>query len=391
MSALPVDRKVGSKPPPRASDLAKSRLSTPAAPQLNQLPSMTGRMSLRLPPLDPNSKHAAHAAVPTQNVNMDSLAFAIDAVREMRMKLAQKKMERQREPIRERSGEPGKYDQIDADMPYSYGGNDGSGLDDTDYHHLTSSMSGGGLGVEVVDSGLATVRHHRSFRIRNDDLTDYDNRQEEYVVSQMQRLVTLERLHSQMPDDDEPSPKKHSHLEPVREKKLTIIYECNRSAPTKGPPRQTNNPRRSQANLGFETTTVSRPVVSSPHFDVDNIQLAMLEVVVGNIQSPDFSVNSIDRCTRVIVRDVLSRVIHISRARNSQALLEDSEDEEDHGHRADKYKFLVLCVMTERKGGGGLTMDCGCLWDRRKDGSVTVRWDSPQIHCVTTVYGVFGE
>lgn len=56
-------------------------------------------------------------------------------------------------------------------------------------------------------------------------------------------------------------------------------------------------------------------------------------------------------------------------------------------NRSEDFKFLVTVIILEKKNGG-FHLFSTCYWDQEQDGTVTVRWDNPTMHCIVTVFGV---
>ncbi|KAK6637124.1 hypothetical protein RUM44_007538 [Polyplax serrata] len=61
---------------------------------------------------------------------------------------------------------------------------------------------------------------------------------------------------------------------------------------------------------------------------------------------------------------------------------------EKMSHFKKPYKYIVVCSTVQRTG---CCVDAAsaCFWDTDTDGSVTVRWESPDIYAVVSVFGTF--
>eukprot|EP01053_Blabericola_migrator_P005077 Blabericola_migrator_1__5076@NODE_2629_length_2514_cov_84_416428_g1649_i0_p4_GENE_NODE_2629_length_2514_cov_84_416428_g1649_i0NODE_2629_length_2514_cov_84_416428_g1649_i0_p4_ORF_typecomplete_len115_score15_92Tctex1/PF03645_13/1_3e24NARP1/PF12569_8/0_039_NODE_2629_length_2514_cov_84_416428_g1649_i06771021 len=55
--------------------------------------------------------------------------------------------------------------------------------------------------------------------------------------------------------------------------------------------------------------------------------------------------------------------------------------------RSDALKYVVSVVILEKKNGG-FHLFSTCYWDQDCDGTITVRWDNPTMHCVVSVFGL---
>eukprot|EP01054_Gregarina_sp_Poly1_P003670 Gregarina_sp_Poly_1__3669@NODE_2080_length_2720_cov_125_513381_g1342_i0_p4_GENE_NODE_2080_length_2720_cov_125_513381_g1342_i0NODE_2080_length_2720_cov_125_513381_g1342_i0_p4_ORF_typecomplete_len115_score15_55Tctex1/PF03645_13/5_9e24DUF3335/PF11814_8/0_069NARP1/PF12569_8/0_096_NODE_2080_length_2720_cov_125_513381_g1342_i016211965 len=55
--------------------------------------------------------------------------------------------------------------------------------------------------------------------------------------------------------------------------------------------------------------------------------------------------------------------------------------------RSDALKYVVSVIILEKKNGG-FHLFSTCYWDQECDGTVTVRWDNPTMHCVVSVFGL---
>ena len=52
------------------------------------------------------------------------------------------------------------------------------------------------------------------------------------------------------------------------------------------------------------------------------------------------------------------------------------------------YKYIVQCTTVQRTGCC-IDVANSCYWDLETDGSVTVRWESPDIYAIVSVFGIF--
>eukprot|EP00163_Fabomonas_tropica_P028211 TRINITY_DN569_c0_g2_i4.p1 TRINITY_DN569_c0_g2~~TRINITY_DN569_c0_g2_i4.p1 ORF type:complete len:114 (+),score=11.32 TRINITY_DN569_c0_g2_i4:223-564(+) len=51
------------------------------------------------------------------------------------------------------------------------------------------------------------------------------------------------------------------------------------------------------------------------------------------------------------------------------------------------FKYVVTTIIMQ-KNGAGLHTASSCYWDNASDGSLTYRWESKSMYCITTVFGL---
>eukprot|EP00299_Pterocystis_sp_00344_P012889 c6250_g1_i1.p1 GENE.c6250_g1_i1~~c6250_g1_i1.p1 ORF type:complete len:274 (-),score=54.61 c6250_g1_i1:40-792(-) len=135
--------------------------------------------------------------------------------------------------------------------------------------------------------------------------------------------------------------------------------------------------KESLPKIGFQTSSVCRPLKGDIGFDVTRVQTLAHEMVASKLSNERYSVDVAKTWCHSISRELSQRVGELIAAASAN---------DKNNTKGGKFKLIVLAVVMER--GGGFQMDSGCFWDRKSDGSVTVRWDGKSMHCVVTIYGL---